>query len=79
MGACPTCNPAASPRQRVTWFQYTSSPFCGIGNGVPPSAPGKLSDQEYWAILAFDLKANGVDLGGKKLDASSAPGVVLHP
>lgn len=29
---------------------------------MPPSAPGSLSADEYWAILAFDLHANGIDL-----------------
>jgi mono/diheme cytochrome c family protein len=29
---------------------------------MPPSAPGSLSADQYWAILAFDLHANGIDL-----------------
>ena len=29
---------------------------------MPPAAPGRLSADEYWAILAFDLHANGIDL-----------------
>lgn len=31
------------------------------------------------AILAFDLKANGVDLKGRKLDATWAKDIVIHP
>jgi hypothetical protein len=30
------------------------------------------SDEQYFAILAFDLKANGIDLGDEKLDAALA-------
>jgi hypothetical protein len=39
---------------------------------VPPNAPGSLTEEQYWDILAFDLKANGIDLGDKKLDAALA-------
>ena len=40
--------------------------------GVPPKSPGSLPEEHYWAILAFDLKANGIDLGDKKLDGELA-------
>ena len=40
---------------------------------------GKLSEAQYWAIIAFDLKANGIDLGTKHLDGTTAPSVVIHP
>ena len=39
---------------------------------MPPNAPGSLSTEDYFAVLAFDLKANGIDLGDKKLDAELA-------
>jgi len=29
---------------------------------MPPRAPGSLHPEEYWAILAFDLSANGITL-----------------
>jgi len=32
---------------------------------MPPTAPGSLSAEEYWAILAFDLSANGITLEQK--------------
>jgi mono/diheme cytochrome c family protein len=44
---------------------------------MPPNKGGSLKEWEYWAIIAFDLKANGVTLD-KKVDASSAKDVVLH-
>jgi len=72
-------NPPATAKFRKTQFHTIKDIFDFVKANMPPNAPGKLTDQEYWAILAFDLKANGVDLAGKKLDASSAPGVVLHP
>src|SRR5262249_22783678 len=72
-------NPPATAKYRKSQFHSIKDIFDFVKANMPPTAPGKLSDQEYWAILAFDLKANGVDLAGKKLDATSAPGVVLHP
>lgn len=72
-------NPPPTAKFRKTQFHTIKDIFDFVKANMPPNSPGKLSDQEYWAILAFDLKANGVDLAGKKLDATSAPGVVLHP
>lgn len=39
---------------------------------MPPTAPGSLAEDQYWDILAFGLKANGIDLGDKKLDGALA-------
>jgi mono/diheme cytochrome c family protein len=44
---------------------------------MPPKGAGTLSDDQYWAILAFDLKANGVDLSGKHLDGALAQTLVI--
>ena len=38
---------------------------------MPPSAPGSLPEADYWAVLAFDLHANGIDLD-QPLDGSVA-------
>lgn len=32
---------------------------------MPPTAPGSLAGEEYWAILAFALSANGITLDQK--------------
>lgn len=39
---------------------------------MPFQAPGSLSEADYWALTAFLVQANGVDLGGKTLDAATA-------
>jgi hypothetical protein len=44
---------------------------------MPGNAPGSLADDEYVAILAFDLKANGVNLE-KPLDGDVAATLNLH-
>ena len=45
---------------------------------MPGDAPGTLKDDEYRAILAFDLKANGVDLAGKDVSDETLAGFTLH-
>jgi hypothetical protein len=32
------------------------------GRNMPPGKGGSLSADEYWAIVAFDLHGNGIDL-----------------
>lgn len=44
---------------------------------MPPDAPGSLSADEYWEILAFDLQANGIDLGDALLTPELAATLVI--
>jgi mono/diheme cytochrome c family protein len=46
---------------------------------MPADKPGSLAPDEYLAILAFDLKANGVDLGAELLTLDRLNTIVLHP
>lgn len=46
---------------------------------MPADKPGSLSNDEYLAIMAFDLKANGVDLGAEPLTLDGLKAIVLHP
>jgi mono/diheme cytochrome c family protein len=46
---------------------------------MPADKPGSLATDEYLAILAFDLKANGVDLGAEPLTLDRLHAIVLHP
>jgi cytochrome c len=43
-----------------------------VVHNMPPGEAGSLRDDEYWAILAFDLHANGVELAAP-LDGTVAP------
>jgi cytochrome c len=72
-------DPPAGSKARKNQFHTVADVFEFTHKAMPGDKPGTLTDEQYWAILAFDLKANGVDLGGKKLDATSAPSFVLHP
>lgn len=49
-------------------------------SAMPPGqrARSRMEEADYWAVLAFALSANGVELR-QPVDASSAAGIVLHP
>jgi mono/diheme cytochrome c family protein len=64
---------------RNTQFHTALDVLQFIQANMPPKHPGSLTQAEYEAILAFDLKANGVDLTGKQVTASNAATFVLHP
>jgi cytochrome c len=71
-GALPL-DPPAGAKHRKTQFRTVADVAEFAVKNMPAKAPGSLSEEQYWAILAFDLKANGIDLGEKKLDAAVAP------
>ena len=45
---------------------------------MPPGMGGSLPDQEYLDIVAFALKANGVDLSGKSITPDTLSALGLH-
>ena len=59
-------------------FHTAADVFAWTAKHMPGNAPGSLSTDEYLAIFAFDLTANGVTLD-KPLDAAAAQAIVLHP
>jgi mono/diheme cytochrome c family protein len=77
-GALPLDPPPAA-RFRKTQFHTAKDVFDFVKANMPAGKGGSLTDEQYAAILAFDLKANGVDLGGKQVDATSASSFVIHP
>lgn len=71
-------DPPGSAKKRKTPFKTAADVFAFSQKTMPTDAAGSLKDAEYYAIVAFDLKANGIDLGGKKLDASNAASINLR-
>jgi S-disulfanyl-L-cysteine oxidoreductase SoxD len=63
--------------KRNVQFKTALDVFTWVKANMPPTAPGSLSDEDYVAILAFDLKANGVALE-KPLDGAQAAELQLH-
>lgn len=70
-GALPL-DPPPGAKYRKTQFKTVADIASFVVANMPPKAPGSLSSEEYFSILAFDLKANGIDLGEKKLDMALA-------
>jgi mono/diheme cytochrome c family protein len=76
-GALPL-DPPSSAKARKGQFRTAADIAGFVVQSMPPGQAGKLTEAQYFAILAFDLKANGVKLD-KRLDGSSAASVVVHP
>ena len=49
-----------------------------VVKNMPPKKGGSLQPEEYYAILGFDLSANGVELK-EPLTAENAASIVIHP
>ena len=58
-------------------FNTALDVFTWVKANMPPKKAGSLPDDDYVAILAFDLKANGVTLD-KPLDGEVAATINLH-
>jgi polar amino acid transport system substrate-binding protein len=69
--------PRAGAKRDVE-FHTAADVFGWVKVHMPGDAPGSLSDEEYVDVLAFDLKANGVDLAPGHLDAERAQTLKLH-
>jgi cytochrome c len=70
-GALPL-DPPPGAKARKTQFRTVADVADFAVRTMPADHPGSLQAEQYWAILAFDLKANGIDLGDKKLDGALA-------
>jgi S-disulfanyl-L-cysteine oxidoreductase SoxD len=70
-GALPL-DPPSGAKYRKTQFKTVADIATFVVQTMPPGAAGSLTEEEYWSILAFDLKANGIDLGDKKLTGELA-------
>lgn len=64
-------------QKRASQFRTALDVFSFAKQTMPPDAPGSLSDDEYLAIVAFALSANGVALE-QPLDGETASRIVLH-
>ena len=70
-GALPL-DPPSGAKFRKSQFKTVADIADFVVKNMPPNKGGSLSTEEYLAILAFDLKANGIDLADKKLDLALA-------
>jgi len=63
-GALPV-DPPADRELRTTRFVTVENVANFVVHNMPPKKAGTLTNDEYWAILAFDLQANGITLDRK--------------
>jgi cytochrome c len=70
-GALPL-DPPPSAKVRKASFKTVADIADFVVHAMPPGSAGTLPEDQYWDILAFDLQANGIDLGDKKLDPALA-------
>jgi S-disulfanyl-L-cysteine oxidoreductase SoxD len=81
--APPVVGPEALPLDprpgavRDVRFRTALDVFQWVRVAMPGDDPASLTDDEYLAIMAFDLTANGVSLP-RPLDAELAASIVLH-
>lgn len=63
-GALPL-DPPPDRKHRTMRFETVADVAGFVVKAMPPPNPGGLDAETYWAILAFDLHANGIDLDQK--------------
>lgn len=76
-GALPRAPRAGA--KRTVEFRTAGDILSWMSVNMPGDKPGSLPAEDYLAILAFDLSANGVELGETPLTAEAAATMVIHP
>jgi hypothetical protein len=71
-------NPRPGAKVRKGQFHTAEDVLHFIRAKMPADRPGSLHEDQYAAILAFVLHANGVDFHGVPLSDATAPSIVLH-
>jgi cytochrome c len=71
-------DPPAGAKVRKTQFRTAQDVAAFVAAKMPANKPGSLTVEQYYAILAFDLKANGVDVSTRTIDPRSAAEIKLH-
>jgi len=71
-------DPPATAKVRKTQFHTAQDVAEFVAKNMPAKKPGSLTSDQYYDILAFALKANGVDVSDKKIDPKTAAEIKLH-
>jgi mono/diheme cytochrome c family protein len=75
-GALPL-EPPPGRKHRKTRFVTVADVAAFVVANMPPKRGGSLPTDDYLAILAFDLQANGIDLGAQLLTMANASTLVI--
>lgn len=76
-GALPL-DPRPTQKVRKEQFHTAQDVAQFVSTKMPPNKPGSLTPEQYYDILAFALKANGVDVSKEKIDPTTAAAIKLH-
>lgn len=71
-------DPPPNAKLRKNKFNTAQDLFDFIKPNMPLNKGGSLSDEQYYTIIAFTLKSNGMDLHDKKVDAATASTIVVN-
>ena len=74
-GALPL-DPPPGAKKRTTQFRTMGDVARFVIKNMPGKDPGSLAEEDYFRILAFDLRANGIDLD-KSFDMALADTIVI--
>jgi cytochrome c len=69
-------DPPAGAKVRKSQFVTVADVAEFVVKNMPGDAPGSLGEDDYFAVLAFDLHANGIDLD-QKLDSALAASLTI--
>lgn len=71
-------DPRPEQKYRKVQFHTALDVAQFVVKNMPPNKAGSLQESEYWDIMAFDLKANGVHVAGMHIDEKTAAAIKLH-
>lgn len=71
-------DPASGASARKVALTTAQDLFAFIKSDMPPIAPGSLDDDQYWAVVTYLVKANGVELQGQGIDPTNAGSIKLR-
>lgn len=69
--------PAVVGEGALSRFTNAQELYDFVSKEMPRDKPGSLEPGEYWAILGFDIRANGIKLD-EPLGPQNAASIVLH-
>lgn len=71
-------DPPAGSKYRKVQFHTAADVYKFVHDNMPADKPGSLSEDDYLAVMAFALNANGISINGRKLDTGNAGSIMLH-
>lgn len=71
--------PLIGPNAGLGGYETARGLFDYVRKVMPADAPGRLTESEYWAVLAYLLEQNGLLPPGTTLSRETATRIPLHP